>query len=95
MEEVQDLEKHFYTVMNSKDKFHELNDIKIECDASLDDVAKIIDSDPQRIVNLLATLGEMRKSSEPGPHDEHCGHTPDYFDSSAKILSQTKLLQDH
>ena len=95
MEEITELEKHFYTVMDSKDKFHELNDIKTECDAALDEIAKILDTDPQRIVNLLATLDEMKKSSEPGPHDEHCAHTPDYFDSADKICAQIKLLQDH
>ena len=68
MEEIEELEKHFETVMDSKDKFHELNDNKTECDAGLDDIAKILDSNPQRIINLLATLDEMRKSSEPGPH---------------------------
>ena len=46
MEEVMELEKHFYTVMDSKDKFHELNDLKIACEASLDDIAKILDADP-------------------------------------------------
>ena len=71
--------------MDSKDKFHELNDLKIACDAGLDDIAKILDSNPQKIVNLLATLGQMKISTEPGPHDEHCGHTPDYFDSTDKI----------
>jgi hypothetical protein len=35
-EEITELEKHFYTVMESKDKFHELNDCKIECDEALD-----------------------------------------------------------
>lgn len=92
MEEIAELERHFQTVMDSKDKFHELNDNKIECDSGLDEIAKILDSDPQRIVNLLATLEEMRKSSEPGPHDEHCGHAPDYLDSTDKIAAQTKLL---
>lgn len=92
LEEIKELEQHFYTVMDSKDKFHELNDSKIECDTALDDIAKILDSNPQKIVNLLATLGEMLKSSEPGPHDEHCGHTPDYFDSKDKVLAQIKLL---
>ena len=95
MEEIEELERHFETVMASKDKFHELNDNKTECDAGLDDIAKILDSNPQRIINLLATLDEMRKSSEPGPHDEHCAHTPDYLDSADKIAAQTKLLKEH
>jgi predicted transglutaminase-like cysteine proteinase len=44
---------------------------------------------------LLATLAEMQKSSEPGPHDEHCQHTPDYFDSADKIAAQVKLLTEN
>lgn len=95
MLDMEELEQHFHTVMDSKDKFHELNDIKTDCDAALDDIAKVLDTCPQKIVNLLATLAEMQKSSEPGPHDEHCGHTPDYLDSAQKILAQIKLLQDH
>ena len=95
MEDIIELEKHFYYVMESKDKFHALNDIKTDCDAGLDSIAKIIDSDPQRIINLLCTLDEMKKSSEPGPHDDHCKHTPDYFDSADKIAAQTKLLKEN
>jgi len=46
MEEIAELEKHFETVMASKDKFHELNDIKTDCDAGLDEIAKILDTNP-------------------------------------------------
>lgn len=95
MEDITELEKHFYYVMESKDKFHALNDLKIDCDAGLDTIAKIIDSDPERINNLLATLEQLKKSSEPGPHDEHCKHTPDYLDSADKIAAQTKLLLEN
>lgn len=50
--------------MESKDKFNILNDLKVKCEDNLDEIHQILETSPDQIVKMLATLEEMRKGTE-------------------------------
>ena len=93
LDEIEEVEKHYLFVMESKDKFNELNDLKDNCDDALDEIHKILETSPEYIIKMLSTLEEMLKGSKHLETDHECAHSPDYFDHKDKILMNINTLK--